>query len=86
LVGPTIPEPYQDKIIYAPVILERFANVGTNVVILPGVTIAEGSVVGVGSVVSKSTKPWGIYVGSPARAVKTRPKEKILKFAKELGY
>ncbi len=86
LVGPTIPEPYKDKIKYAPVVFERYANVGTNVVIMPGVTISEGSVVGSNSTVTKSTEPWTIYVGNPARAVKKRKKENILKFASELGY
>lgn len=86
LVGPTIPKPYKDKIKFAPVIFERFANVGTNVVIMPGVTVSEGSVVGSNSTVTKSTKPWTIYVGNPARAVKIRKKENILKYASELGY
>ncbi|MBL4941085.1 MAG: acyltransferase [Colwellia sp.] len=86
LVGPTIPKPYKDNIKYAPVILERYANVGTNVVIMPGVTIAEGCVIGSNSTVTKSTKPWTIYVGNPARAIKTRKKENILDYAKKLGY
>lgn len=86
LVGPTIPEPYKDKIIFAPVTFERFANVGTNVVIMPGVTIAEGSVVGANSVVTKSTEPWTVYVGSPARPVKVRPKERLYAHARALGY
>lgn len=86
LVGPTIPEPYKDNIKYAPVSLERYANVGTNVVIMPGVTIAEGSVVGSNSTVTKPTEPWTIYVGNPARPVKPRESKRIKQFAKDLGY
>ena len=86
LVGPTIPEPYKDNIKYAPVNFERYANVGTNVVIMPGVTIAEGSVVGSNSTVTKSTKPWTIYIGNPARAIKSRESKHIKQFAKDLGY
>lgn len=86
LVGPTIPEPYKDHITYAPVIFERFANIGTNVVIMPGVTFGEGSVVGSNSLVTKSTEPWTIYIGSPAKPVKIRRRDIILEYAKRLGY
>mgnify|MGYP001559625033 CR=1 FL=1 len=53
---------------------------------MPGVTVAEGSVVGAGSFLNKNTKPWTIYMGSPAKPVKTRPKEKMIEYAKKLGY
>jgi acetyltransferase-like isoleucine patch superfamily enzyme len=86
LVGPTIPEKYSDKRIIAPVIFERFASVGTNVVVLSGVTLAEGSVVGACSLVTKSTEPWTIYVGVPAKPLKARRKDKMIEMARELGY
>lgn len=70
----------------APVILKDFANVGANVVIMPGVTLAEGTVIGAGSVVTKSTEPWTIYTGTPARPVKKRPKDIMLRHAEALGY
>jgi acetyltransferase-like isoleucine patch superfamily enzyme len=86
LVGPTIPEPFKDNVKYDPVHLSRFANVGTNVVIMPGVTVAEGSVVGANSTVTKSTEPWTIYFGNPARPIKSRESKKMLEFAAALGY
>lgn len=86
LVGPTIPEEFKDHITIAPVIFEKFANIGTSVVIMPGVTLAEGSVVGANSLVTKSTEPWTVYVGSPAKPVKNRPKAKIYEYARKLGY
>lgn len=86
LVGPTIPEPYKDIIKIAPIVLEKFANVGTNVVIMPGVTLGEGSVVGSCSLVNKDTDPWGIYVGVPAKKVGERPKDTMLAYAEKLGY
>ncbi|MCC3158799.1 acyltransferase [Hymenobacter sp. 15J16-1T3B] len=85
-IGPTIPEKYRDNVHIAPVIFENFASVGTNVMVMPGVTLAEGSVIGAGSLVNKSTEPWTIYVGVPARPVKVRPREKMLEYAKEMGY
>ena len=67
-------------------IFEDFASVATNVVIAAGVTLAQGTVVGANSFVSKDTEPWTIYVGNPAKPVKIRNKEKMKKYAKELGY
>ena len=42
--------------------------------------------VGAGSVVTKDTEPWGIYLGSPAKLIGQRDKTSVLKGAKELGY
>ena len=67
LVGPTIPDPYKDKITLSPVTLKRFSSIGTNVVIMPGVVLGEGSVVGSCSLVTKNTEPWTVYFGTPAK-------------------
>lgn len=85
LVGPTIPKQYQ-AITAAPVILEDFVTLGINVIVMPGITLGEGSVVGAGAIVTKNTKPWTFYIGTPARGIRKRPNEKILTYAKELGY
>jgi acetyltransferase-like isoleucine patch superfamily enzyme len=86
LVGPTVPEKYRDRVRSAPVVFEDFASVATNVVIFPGVTLREGSVVGAGSVVTKSTEPWTVYVGIPSKPKKARRKTIMIKMAQELGY
>lgn len=86
VTAPGIPPEYQNNIKIEPIILENFSNVGANVVILPGVTIAEGSVIGANSLVTKSTEPWTIYYGSPARPQKIRNKEIMKKYATLLGY
>ena len=39
--------------------------------------MAEGSVVGAHSLLTKDTEPWTIYAGSPARPIKIRDKNKI---------
>ncbi|MBU3928647.1 MAG: acyltransferase [Bacteroidetes bacterium] len=85
LVGPTIPTKYRN-LIFKPVVFEKYAGVGVNCSIMPGVTLAEGSVVGANSVVTKSTEPWMVYVGSPAKPIRKRDKETVLRYAKELGY
>jgi acetyltransferase-like isoleucine patch superfamily enzyme len=85
-VGPTIPKEYRDRVVIAPVIFENFASAATNAVILPGVTLAEGSVVGACSVVAHSTNPWTIYGGVPAKPIKERRRDKMMAMARELGY
>ena len=82
----TVPEQYRDEVVHSTIRLKRFAGVGSNVIIMPGITIAEGSVIGAGSLVTKDTEPWTVYVGSPAKAIKLRPKEKMIGYAKKLGY
>lgn len=84
--APGIPEAFRDTLKIEPVIFENFANTGANVTILPGVVLAEGSVIGANSLVTKSTEPWTVYVGSPAKPIKTRKKENMLAYAGKLGY
>ncbi len=86
LIGPTVPKQYKSKTIISKVTFERFSGVGANCVVFPGVTLAIGSVVGANSTVTKSTEPWTIYVGSPARPLKLRSHANILKYAAEMGY
>jgi acetyltransferase-like isoleucine patch superfamily enzyme len=86
---PWVPRGYRDKVINKPVVVESFAGVCTNAVILPGVTVREGSIIGAGCIVREDTSPWQIYIpgtGNSPIAVKLRPKEKIVNYAKELGY
>jgi len=39
------------------------------------VALAEGTLVGLGSIVTRDTEPWGIYTGNPARKRKTSSKD-----------
>ena len=86
LMGYGVPEELMDEVYIAPILFENFASVGTNVVIMPGITLAEGSVVGACSMLTKDTEPWTIYVGIPAKPIKIRPKEKMIEYAKTMGY
>ena len=86
LTNPTVPLQYRDNVTIAPVRFEKFATIGSNVSIMPGVTLGEGCVVGANSLVNRNLEPWTIYVGSPARPLKVRPRERMLAFAAEMGY
>lgn len=56
-----------------PVNIQRGSWIGMGAIILPGVTIAEGCVIGAGSVVLYSTQPNGLYVGNPAKRIRDLP-------------
>jgi len=83
LTNPAVPAPYR-----IPqrgfVTIKKHAIIGTNSIIFPNVTIGEGAVIGANSLVKKDCEPWTINVGSPAKPVKARPRERILELEKEL--
>ena len=58
---------YPDEMI----ILKKGCWIGANSIILPGVTIGINSVVGAGSVVTKSIPDCVVAVGNPARVIRT---------------
>lgn len=52
------------------VILKKNCKIGSNTVIMPGVTIGENAIVGANSFVSKNIPPNEVWVGSPAKFLK----------------
>jgi acetyltransferase-like isoleucine patch superfamily enzyme len=53
----------------------KFGNdvwIGAGASVLPGVEVAEGTVVGANSVVTKDTESYSVVVGAPARVVRFR--------------
>lgn len=85
--NPTVPEQYRN-VTRAPIHIGKFAIIGANSVILPGVIIGEGATVGANSVVTKNLDPWGVYVGN--RRARDRDKASVLenyqRFCRETGY
>jgi len=57
----------QTDLAIKPVTIGAWADIGTNAVVLPGVTIGRGSVVGAGSVVTRDVSPYAVVAGVPAR-------------------
>lgn len=74
MTNPTIPEKYRN-ITSAKVSIEKHCIVGTGSTVLPGVTLKEGCAVGAMSLIMKSTLPWKIYFGVPARTLSERKKD-----------
>ncbi len=62
------------RIIEGPVRIGSSCWLGAGVIVLPGVTIGDGTMVGAGSVVTRDLAPDMICVGAPAKPVRARPK------------
>lgn len=77
LTNPTIPKIYKKEKIGS-LKIGKHSIIGSNSIIMPNAHIAEGCSVGAMSLVSKATKPWGIYLGIPAKRIKER-KQELLK-------
>jgi galactoside O-acetyltransferase len=73
LTNPTVGKPYVGGK-SGKVTLEKHVIIGANSIILPGITIEEGSSVGALSLVNKNLDPWGIYFGIPVRKINVRSK------------
>lgn len=76
LTNPTVPMEYK-KEIKKKVSIGKHCIIGTNSIIFPGVNVAEGCSLGAMSMLTKSTKPWGIYFGIPAKRIKERKKDML---------
>ncbi len=59
----------------APIVIGDRAWIGSDALILKGVTIGEGAIVGARSVVTRDVAPYTIVAGNPARVVRELPEE-----------
>ena len=69
--NPTIPREYIDTR-GGRVTIGKHAIIGSGSVILPKVTVKEGTSVGALSVIRRSTKAWTVYLGNPAKPITLR--------------
>lgn len=61
-----------------PINIEEGVWIGSNAVVLSGVTIGRGAIIGAGAVVVNNIPPYSIAVGNPAKVVKYRFSEKSI--------
>jgi acetyltransferase-like isoleucine patch superfamily enzyme len=52
-------------------VVRRGASIGTGAIILGGISIAEGSIVGAGAVVTRDVPANSVVAGNPARVIRT---------------
>jgi galactoside O-acetyltransferase len=84
LTNPTVPDEYK-KIVGGQVTICRHVIIGASCVILPGVTLAEGSAFGSMSLINKNSNEWTIHAGIPCKAVKPRSKNLLQHEQKLMG-
>ncbi|WP_309499588.1 acyltransferase [Sulfurovum sp.] len=77
MTNPTIPKQYKHETKKA-IYIGKHSIVGAGSMIMPGVVLAEGTSVGAMSLVRKSTEPWGIYIGNPAKRLKNRKNDLLV--------
>lgn len=81
LIGPMVSGKFRN-VKEGKVLLRKHSIVGVASVVLPNVTLEEGSAIGAMTLVPKSTLPWKIYLGIPARMIGERSQD-ILRLEKE---
>ena len=78
--------PYDEKLIYKPVKIEKNVWIGMNVIILPGTYIEEGAIIGAGAVVSGRIPKYSIYGASLGKIIKLRDKNHYEKLNEDKKY
>ena len=71
--------PFDNTLIMKKVSIGNYCWIGRNVMIMPGVKIGNGVIIAAGSVVTKNFKDFCIIGGNPAKIIKIRDKEKMIK-------
>lgn len=64
--------PYDQARLRRPIVIQDNVWIGRNVIVRGGVTIGEGAVVAIGSVVTRDVPPLAVVGGNPARVLKFR--------------
>ncbi len=79
IATPLVDIEYKGKVEFGEVIIGRHSIIGSGSVILPNVIINDGASVGALSLVNQNLDEWCLYAGIPAKKIKDRAKEEILK-------
>jgi virginiamycin A acetyltransferase len=69
-----------------PVIIGEDVWIGSNTVILPGITIGRGSIVGAGSIVTKDVPKYSVVFGNPAKIVSRRFEKDVIDTLEDLRW
>jgi galactoside O-acetyltransferase len=77
LTNPTVPSEFKMEK-KSKVVIGRHCIIGAHSVVFPGVTMSEGCSLGAMSMLTKSTDPWSIYFGIPAKKIKERKKNLLI--------
>lgn len=67
--GGCIRDKHPDFDLFGKVNIGNWVYIGSNALIMPGVTIGDHSLIAAGSVVTKTVKPYTVVAGNPAREI-----------------
>lgn len=76
MTNPMIPDKYR-HVTSAEVIIEKHVIIGSGCVVLPGVTLREGSAFGALTLIKNDSEPWSINAGIPSRKIGNRQKNPL---------
>lgn len=85
IATPLVPEEYKGNCIHGTIKLGNHCIVGSNSVVLPNVTMQDGSVLGALSLLKKDTEEWTVNLGVPANKHGFRDKDTTLNLEKEFS-
>jgi maltose O-acetyltransferase len=72
-IEPLVERVDKSKAVHAPIVIREGTWVQAGVIITQGIELGAGSVVLIGSIVTKDVKPNSLYGGSPARRIRGLP-------------
>jgi galactoside O-acetyltransferase len=73
LIGPMVDD-QKRNVIGGKVLIRKWAQIGASCVIMPNITIGEGTAVGAISFINRSLDEWTIFAGCPVSKIKNRNK------------
>jgi acetyltransferase-like isoleucine patch superfamily enzyme len=79
IASPLVPSEFKGKVQIGSIKINRHCIIGTNSTILPNVTLQDGAAVGAQSLVKSDIPGWTLHAGVPARHIKAREKDEILR-------
>ena len=83
IASPLVPIEYKGNVQIGEIRLGRHCIVGANSTVLPNVTFNDGAAVGAQSLVKDNIPAWELFGGVPAKHLKIRNSEEILRLEKE---
>ncbi len=83
IASPLVPLEYKGNVQIGEIRLGRHCIVGANSTVLPNVIFNDGAAVGSQSLVKGDIAAWELFAGVPAKRLKARDREQILKLEKE---
>jgi galactoside O-acetyltransferase len=78
MTNPTVPAEFTN-VTGGKIVLKKHAIIGAGSIILPSLTIGEGSCLGAMSLLKSDIPAWEVYAGTPAKRIKSRSRRLIEK-------